>query len=84
MQVTVITDAYGSVTAHKAGCRDVARETAPHKHADHYTEEYASQRQVFLDYNADFIAEADGDEYNCYEIRFLPCTEGLPKEEVGR
>lgn len=61
------------VSVHRADCKDVAKATL---RRDHFTEEFDSKRELWLDYNADFIEE--GGEDNAYAIHFLPCTAGLP------
>lgn len=80
-ETTIITRGDGTVEGHRAGCRDIARSiTSDGMFGDDspWTEEFTSKRDAFLAYNADFIAEADGDESNTYEIRWLPCADFLP------
>lgn len=65
------------VEAHKPGCRDIKKKSdgsmAP------WILEVETQRDAFLEYNEDFIADADGDESNGYHIEFFPCTGNIPK-----
>lgn len=77
-QVTIINNPDGSVEAHKPGCRDIARKLR-HPFADSFPMHGATQRDIFLDYNSDFIAEAgdDWDDADGYQIDFKPCC-GLP------
>lgn len=73
MKLTIVNDLGPTgVQAHKAGCRDLTK----HSSLDSYTEEYASKREAFLDYNEDFIEEDD--ENNAWTIDFAPCCKGLP------
>lgn len=70
------TDPY-DVMVHKFGCRDIPkalrRDNFPH---DHFVEEFESKRELYLDYNADFLEE--GGEDSAWAIHFYPCTAGLP------
>lgn len=63
------------VMVHRHGCADVkkalVRDGFPH---DYFVEEVESKRALWLDYNADFIAENSG----AWDIYFYPCTKGLP------
>ena len=59
------------VSVHKAGCADVPKAIRGH---DHFTEDFDSKRELWLDYNADFLAEGSG----AWAIHFYPCTKGLP------
>jgi hypothetical protein len=77
--ITIINNPDGSVEAHAKGCRDIARKGKRFL-ADSFDMTATSERQVFLDYNADFIEENDGDEENTYPIHFLPCCD-LPKDD---
>lgn len=61
------------VSVHRADCKDVAKAT---RGRDYFTEEYESKRALWLDYNADFLAE--GGESSAWPVHFLPCTAGLP------
>lgn len=76
--ITIINRADGGVTAHRTGCRDIAREVKG-THADSFEMgEFASQREVFLCYNADFLDEGQAED-EVYSIDFRPCCE-LPAE----
>lgn len=77
MKLTIVNEHDGSVSAHKAGCKDLVK--ARVQGLDRYTEEYASQRAAYLDYNQDFIAEAGGDEAAGWPIDFKNCCSGLVK-----
>lgn len=61
------------VAVHKAGCADVPKAIKGH---DYFEEEFETKRDLWLDYNSDFIAE--GGEENAWPIHFHPCTKGLP------
>ena len=76
MIIEIINKTDGSVRAHAAGCRDIGRETT--RGEEHWTEEHATKRDAYLEYNADFIYEADGDESNGYVIDFAPCCNAMP------
>lgn len=77
MDITIINGRYGEVIAHRTGCRDIAKDAL---HCETFNETTTSKREAFLDYNADFIGEADGDESNAYPIEWKPCTDDLPDE----
>lgn len=75
VDITIINRADGGVTAHRTGCRDIAREVKG-THADAFAMgEFASQREVTECYNADFDEVEDG----WYSIDFKPCVT-LPAE----
>lgn len=59
------------VAAHRADCQDVAKATRGH---EFFTDEYDSKRELWLDYNGDFLAEGSG----AWPIHFHNCTKGLP------
>lgn len=61
------------VSVHRADCRDVAKAI---KGRDHFFEEFETKRDLWLDYNSDFIAE--GGEENAWPIHFLPCADAMP------
>lgn len=61
------------VSVHRAGCADVPKAIKGH---DHFLEEWDSKRDLWLDYNSDFLAE--GGEEAAWPIHFYPCTAGLP------
>lgn len=68
--ITIINRTDGGVTAHRAGCRDIERETRG-THADHFEMgTFATQREVTECYNADFDEVEDG----WYVIDFKPCV----------
>jgi hypothetical protein len=81
--VSLINRADGSVDGHRAGCADVARIVKKERTDAPWTFEVASKREAFLDYNDDFIAEADGDETNTYAINWLPCADHVPAGEAA-
>lgn len=60
------------VAVHKEGCQDVAKAIKGH---DYFNDEFATKRELWLDYNADFLAEG---EDSAWPIHFHPCTKGLP------
>jgi hypothetical protein len=60
------------VAVHRADCADVAKAIKGH---DHFFEEHESKRALWLDYNADFLAEGPD---SAWPIHFHPCTKGLP------
>lgn len=70
------TDPY-DVMVHKFGCKDIKkaimRDGFPHSY---FVEEFESKRELYLDYNSDFINE--GGEDSAWPIHFYPCTNGLP------
>lgn len=70
------TDPY-DVMVHKFGCADIKkalkRDNFPH---NSFTEEFDSKRELWLDYNSDFLAE--GGEESAWPIHFYACTAGLP------
>lgn len=59
------------VSVHRADCADVAKSIKGH---DHFLEEWDSKRELWLDYNSDFLAEG---EDSAWPIHFYPCTRGL-------
>lgn len=59
------------VAAHRAGCQDVAKAIKGH---DWFEDEAESKRELWLNYNSDFLAEGSG----AWAIHFYPCTKGLP------
>lgn len=59
------------VSVHKADCADVKKAIRGH---DHFFEETETKRDLWLDYNSDFIGENSG----AWDIYFYPCTKGLP------
>lgn len=65
------------VEAHKPGCRDIAKKSDGSM-PEPWVIEIETQREAFLEYNEDFIAEADGDESNGWHIEFFPCTGKVP------
>jgi hypothetical protein len=78
--VTLINKTDGTVDGHKAGCADIKRGK---NHADTpWTFDVGTKRDAFLEYNADFIDEADGDRYAAtYAINWLPCANHVPADE---
>lgn len=77
--ITLINCADGSVEAHRTGCADILRGRRSAHDEVLAPEAWDTKRECFLDYNADFIAEADGDESNTYQINWKPCTDFLPE-----
>lgn len=61
------------VAVHRADCADVKKATRGH---DFFEEEFDTKRELWLDYNADFITEDDEDA--AWPIHFHPCTKELP------
>lgn len=59
------------VSVHKADCNDVKKSVRGH---DYFVEEVDSKRALWLDYNADFLAEGSG----AWPIHFYPCANELP------
>lgn len=76
--IAIVTDPRtDEVQAHSPKCADLTKKNLRNQTA--YTLEVASQREAFLDYNEEFIADADGDESNGWPIRFLPCCGDIPE-----
>lgn len=61
------------VAVHRAGCRDVAKAVRGH---DYFEEEFETKRDLWLDYNSDFLAE--GGEEAAWPIHFHPCADDMP------
>lgn len=59
------------VSVHSADCADVAKSIKGH---DYFNDEFSSKRELWLDYNSDFLAEGSG----AWPMHFYPCTHGLP------
>ena len=59
------------VSVHRADCKDVAKSV---RGRDHFYEEFDTKRELWLDYNGDFLAEGSG----AWEIYFYPCTSAMP------
>lgn len=76
-QVTIVTDTYGTVHGHKAGCADVARMVSKGQATKQsvYTETVANKHEVWLDYNQDFLAEGSG----AYGIEWKSCAKHVPQ-----
>ncbi len=60
-----------SVEAHGAGCADIARKVRARSHEVSYTFEFETTREVWLDYNLDFLEE--GGPTSAWDIKFMPC-----------
>ena len=80
VNITIINMFDGSVHAHKTGCPDIKRAVtnngmaSPMLHGDSFVlGEFDNARDVYLEYNADFIAES-GEEDGHYDIVFAPCV----------
>lgn len=58
------------VAVHRADCADVPKAIKGH---DYFEEEFDTKRALWLDYNADFLAEGQA-----WQIHFYSCTKGLP------
>jgi hypothetical protein len=58
------------VSVHAADCNDVAKSIKGH---DHFLEEFETKRDLWLDYNSDFIEEG-----GAWPIHFYPCAAGMP------
>lgn len=74
MKVVTINGMYAGdddVAVHRADCKDVAKAI---RGRDHFFEEFETKRELWLDYNGDFLEEGSG----AWPIRFLPCTDGMP------
>lgn len=59
------------VSAHRADCADVPKAIRGH---DWFEDEVESKRELWLNYNSDFLSEGGG----AWPIHFYPCTKGLP------
>lgn len=59
------------VSVHSADCADVPKAI---KGREWFNDEYETKRDLWLDYNSDFLAEGSG----AWPIHFYPCTRGLP------
>lgn len=77
MNLTLInTD--GNVIVHDANCADIKKDLrSAFGQRDHYSFEYASKFEAWLDYNADFLEEGSGG----WELEFKPCCK-LPVGNV--
>ncbi len=62
------------VEVHSPTCQHVAKYRRNPFFEDGWTEEFETAQQVFNDYNADFHAEAEEGENNCWPIVFYPCS----------
>lgn len=71
--ITIVQDMRGNVEAHGTGCRDITRKTKEFGVEAFEAGDFETTREVWLDYNADFLAEAGPEA--AYGIRFLPCCE---------
>lgn len=69
MEITIINKTDGSVRAHRAGCRDIARE-ARGNNDSFVLGTFTSEDEVVTNYNADFDKDTDG----WYDIDFAPCA----------
>jgi hypothetical protein len=80
MKISLLTMNGGptDVEGHRAGCADIAKKVAARKCEQPWTFEPSSMRDAFLEYNSDFILEADGEEDNCWTITWFPCCDELP------
>jgi hypothetical protein len=74
---------------HRAGCRDVARQERKFLVEKHNIFDVVSERELIEDLYMDFIGQetywGDGGELTTwqdyqYEVRFFPCTSGMPAE----
>jgi hypothetical protein len=74
---------------HRAGCRDVARQERKFLVDKHNIFDVVSERELIEDLYMDFIGESPygGTEDQVttwldyqYEVRFFPCTSGMPAE----
>lgn len=61
------------VAVHAAGCADVPKAIRGH---DYFEDDFETRRDLWLDYNADFLAE--GGEDAAWAIHFHPCCKSLP------
>lgn len=68
--IVTVSTIYGDVQAHKPGCADLKRRKNLDKDTI-FPMDVTSQRDAFLQFNEDFIAE--GGEENGHPITFLPC-----------
>lgn len=59
------------VAVHRADCRDVKKDIRGH---DWFNDEFETKRELWLDYNADFLDEDGG----AWPVYFHNCTKGLP------
>ena len=64
------------VEAHKPGCRDIAKKSDGSM-PEPWIVEIETQREAYLEYNADFIEES-GEEDGHWHIEFFPCTGKVP------
>lgn len=58
------------VSVHAADCRDVPKAIRGH---GYFVEDVPSKRELWLDYNSDFLAEGSG----AWPIHFYPCVKTL-------
>lgn len=76
-QKVVFLDSFNSeIEAHAPKCQDVKRKVAQRKAEEAFEGEYASMKDAWQDYNADFLY----DPSECWDIVFFPCTK-LVKEK---
>jgi hypothetical protein len=61
------------VAVHRADCKDVKKDIRGH---DYFEEEFETKRDLWLDYNSDFLAE--GGEEAAWPIHFHACTAAMP------
>lgn len=61
------------VAVHRADCKDVKKDTRGH---DFFEDDFETKRELWLDYNSDFLAE--GGEDSAWPIHFHNCTKELP------
>lgn len=79
MNVTIINTDEGA-SVHKTGCRDIQKYLRQYGRSaqEIWTMDAKSRREVFLDYNSDFIV--DGDESGAWPIHFVACAKDLPEQ----
>jgi hypothetical protein len=59
------------VEVHGEGCGDITRKVRARSHEVSYTFEFETTREVWLDYNLDFLEESGPTA--AWEMKFLPC-----------
>jgi hypothetical protein len=81
--VTIANMTDGTVQCHKAGCRDLTQVRRTNVVGGYlrvesmFTIEVETQRDAFLYYNADFLAEGQHED-DVYSLDWAPCTNHVP------
>jgi hypothetical protein len=71
--ITLVTDSYGSVHGHKAGCADIAKQVKKqHMSLEEstWTFDVDTKHEAWVNYNSDFLGEGSG----AYDIEWKACA----------